>query len=87
MGLLQRHPHNALHGGRQKVALHGGDAARRLRGEEVDAEDVRVGARAVERDLGPAAGGEALGFTLAFPGRGPQRRGCWVLGGEVKAER
>lgn len=46
--LPQRLAHDGLHGRREEVALHGGDAAGRLRGEDVDAEDVRVGARALE---------------------------------------
>jgi len=49
-----------LHCGGEEVALDGGDAAGRLGGEDVDAEDVVVGFCAVLGDLGPTSWCESL---------------------------
>lgn len=51
----------ALDGRGAEVALEGGDAARGLGGDQVDADDLAVRAGAIDGDLGPAAGGVALG--------------------------
>jgi hypothetical protein len=45
---------------REKVALYSGDAFWRLGGNDVDAHYAAIGLGAVDRDLGPRAGGVSL---------------------------